>query len=85
MNRRLVKFKFEKSSYYTIVYGATGTGKTYFVKQYLKLYLDQDQNRNQDQNQNQDQNLDQNQKSMVGQTQKQIIIVCKDEKDWIDP
>ena len=22
---------------------------------------------------------------MMGQEQKQIIIVCKDEKDWIDP
>ena len=39
-------------------YGATGTGKSYFVKQYLKLYLDQNQN----------QNLDQNQKSMMGKS-----------------
>ena len=27
----------------TIVYGATGTGTIYFIKQYLKLYLDQEQ------------------------------------------
>ena len=35
MIRRLVKFEFEKSPLHTIVYGATGTGKTCFVKQYL--------------------------------------------------
>ena len=40
MNRRLVRFEFEKSPLQTIVYGATGTGKTYFVRQFLKLYLD---------------------------------------------
>ena len=40
MNKKLVKFEFEKSPFYTIVYGATGTGKTYFVRQYLKLYID---------------------------------------------
>ena len=43
MNRSLVRFEFEKSPLQTIVYGATGTGKTYFVKQFLKLYLDQEQ------------------------------------------
>ena len=42
MNRSLVRFEFEKSLH-TIVYGATGTGKTYFVKHYLKLYLDEEQ------------------------------------------
>ena len=36
MNKRLIKFEFEKSPVRTIVYGATG--KTYFVKQYLKMY-----------------------------------------------
>ena len=40
MNRSLVRFEFEKSTLHTIVYGATGTGKTFFVRQYLKLYLD---------------------------------------------
>ena len=54
MKRSLVRF--EKSPLHTIVYGATGTGKTYFVKQYLKLYLDQNQNQYQNQNQNQDRN-----------------------------
>ena len=51
MNRSLVKFEYEKSPLHTIVYGGTGTGKTYFIRQYLKLYSVQ----NQDQNQNQDQ------------------------------
>ena len=85
MNKSLVRVEFEKSPLHTIVYGAAGTGKTYFFRQHSKLYLDpnQDQNRNQDQNQNQNQNQDQ--KPMMGQEQKQIIIVCKDEKDWIDP
>ena len=51
----------------------------YLKEQYLKLYLDQ----NQDQNQNQDHN--QNQRSMSEHDRSSIIIVCKDEKDWIDP
>ena len=72
--RTLVVFEFEKSPLHSNVYGATGTGKTYFVRQYLKLYLVGDQNQNQNQDQNQNQN----------QEQKQIIVVCKDEKDWND-
>ena len=40
MNRTLVRFEYEKYSLHTIVYGGTGTGKTYFISQYLKLYLD---------------------------------------------
>ena len=62
MNRSLVRFEYEKSPLHTIVYGGTATGKTYFIRQYLKLYLDwrsgytdQNQNKNQNQNQNQDQ------------------------------
>ena len=55
MNRNLVRFEYEKSPLQTIVYGGTGTGKTYFIRQYLKLYSVQDQN--QDQNQNQAQNI----------------------------
>ena len=75
MNRSLVRFEYEKSPLHTFVYGGTGTGKTYFIRQYLKLYLDPqsgytDQNQNQNQNQQQDKN---------------IIIVCKDDRDWIDP
>ena len=33
MNRSLDRFEFEKSPLHTIVYGGTGTGKTYFVRQ----------------------------------------------------
>ena len=55
MNRSLVRFESEKSPLHTIVYGGTGTGKTYFIRQYLKLYLDHDQDKVQDQDQVQDQ------------------------------
>ena len=77
MNRSLVRFEYEKSTLHTIVYGGTGTRKTYFIRQYLKLYqqscfADQVQDLNQDQNQNQ-------------QQAKNTIIVCKDDRDWIDP
>ena len=77
MNKSLVRFEYEKSPLHTIVYGGTGTGNTYFVRQYLKLYqqscfADQDQDLNQDQNQNQ-------------QQAKNKIILCKDDCDWIDP
>ena len=99
MNRNLVRFEYEKSPLHTIVYGGTGTGKTYFVRQYLKLYsvqnqdprsgyTDQDQNQNQDQNQDQDQNQnqDQNQDQKQNQNQDQnIVIVFKDDRDWINP
>ena len=63
MNRSLVRFEYEKSPLHTIVYGGTGTGKTYFIRQYLKLYSvqNQDQNQNRDQDQNQDQNQNQDQ------------------------
>ena len=85
MNRSLVRFEYVKSPLHTIVFGGTETGKTYFIKQCLKLYSVQnqdlrssftDQNQKQDQNQNQDQNQDQ---------AKNIVIVCKDDRDWIDP
>ena len=59
MNRSLVKFEYEKSPLHTIVYGGTGTGKTYFIRQYLKLYSVQNQDQDQDRDQVQDQ--DQNQ------------------------
>ena len=42
MNKSFVRFEYEKSPLHTIVYGGTGTGKTYFIRQYLKLYLDQE-------------------------------------------
>ena len=57
MNKSLVRFEYEKSPLHTIVYGGTGTGKTYFIRQYLKLYSVQNQDQNQVQNQ--DQNQDQ--------------------------
>ena len=62
MNRSLVRFEYEKSPLHTIVYGGTGTGKTFFIRQNLKLYLDEDRNQ-----------------------PKNIVIVCKDDRDWIDP
>ena len=50
MIRSLVRFEYEKSPLHTIVYGGTGTGKKYFIRQYLKLYrsgyTDQNQNQN---------------------------------------
>ena len=102
MNRSLVRFEYEKSPLHTIVYGGTGTGKTYFIRQYLKLYSVQNQGQDQDQNQDrdqvqdqvqhQDQDQDQHQvqdlrSSFTDQVQDQrtIVIVCKDDRDWIDP
>ena len=76
MNRNLVRFEYEKSPLHNIVYGGTGTGKTYFIRQYLKLYSVQNQDQNQDQNEDQNQNQDH---------AKNIVIVCKDDRDWIDP
>ena len=67
INRILIRVENEKSPLHTIVYGGTDTRKTYFVRQYLKLYLDQDLDEDQDQD------------------QKPIIIVYKDERDWINP
>ena len=61
MNRSLVRFEYEKSPLHTIVYGGTGTSKTYYIRPYLKLYSVQNQNQDQKQNQNQDQNQNQNQ------------------------
>ena len=95
MNRSLFKFEYEKSPLHTIVYDGTGTGKTYFIRQCLKLYLDprsvhtdQNQNQNQDQHQNQDQdqgsNLVNHEQSSFTDQAKNIIIVCKDDRDWID-
>ena len=101
MNRSLVRFEYEKSPLHTIVYGGTGTGKTYFIRQYLKLYLDHDQVQDQVQHQIQDQVQhqvqhqvqdqvqhqvqDQVQHQFQDQDQRSIVIVCKDDRDWIDP
>ena len=43
MNKCLVRFEFEKSLLHTIIYGASNRGKTYFVKQYLKLYREDEE------------------------------------------
>ena len=51
-----------------MVYGGSGTGKTYFIRQYLKLYSVQDQDENQNRNHT-----------------KKIVIMCKGDRDWIDP
>ena len=63
MKSSLVRCEYEKSPLHTIVYSGTGTGKTYFIRQYLKLYSvkNQDQNQNRDQSQNHDQNQIQDQ------------------------
>ena len=34
MKRSLVRFEYEKSPLHTFVYGGTGRGKTYFIRQY---------------------------------------------------
>ena len=97
MNRSLFRFEYEKSPLHTIVYGGTGTGKTYFIRQYLKLYTVQNQDLrtnavrgkpsslvNHEQSSFTDQNQDQNQNQNQDQA-KNIVIVCKDDRDWIDP
>ena len=118
MNRSLVRFEYEKSPLHTIVYGGTGTGKTNFIRQYLKLHSVQNQDQDQDQYQDRDQVQDEDQvqdqvqvhdqvqhqvqdqvqylrSSLVNheqssftdqvQDQRSIVIVCKDDRDWIDP
>ena len=75
MNRSLVRFEYEKSPSHTIVYGGTGTDKTYFIRHCLKLYLDP-RSAYTDQNQKQHQNQ---------QQAKNIFLVCKDDRDWIVP
>ena len=87
MNKSLVRFEYEKSPLHTIVYGGTGTGKTYFIRQYLNLYLDpQSGYTDQDQNQNQDpQSSFTDPQSRYTNQAKNIIIECKDDTDWIDP
>ena len=86
MNRSLVKFEYEKSPLHTNVYGGTGTGKTYFIRQYLKFYLDHDQVQDQVQHQVQHQVQDQDPRSsytdqVQDQDQRSIVIVCKDDTE----
>ena len=96
MNRSLFSFEYEKSTLHTIVYVGTGTGKTRFIRQYIKLYLDprsgytdKNQNRNESQHQNQDQdqgsNLVNHEQISFTDQAKNVTIVCKDDRDWIDP
>ena len=59
MNKSLVRFEYEKSPLHTSVYGGTGTEKTYFIRQNLKLYSVENQDlrssfTGQDQDQDQD-------------------------------
>ena len=37
LDKSLVRFEYERSSLHTIVYVGTGTGKIYFIRQYLKI------------------------------------------------
>ena len=85
MNRNLVRFEYEKSPLHTIVYGGTGTGKTYFVRQYLKLYSVQNQAQNQNQDQDLRSSLVKHEQSSFTDQAKNIVIVCKIDRDWIDP
>ena len=77
MTRSLVRFEYEKLQLHTIVYGGTGTGKTYFkiiLRSAKRLHRSKP-------NQNRDQDL----RSSFTDQAKNIIIVCKDDRDWIDP
>ena len=92
MNRSLVRFEHEKSPLHTLVYGGTGKGKTFFIRQYLMLFLDPrngytDQNQNQNPNQDQDlrSSLVNHEQSWFTDQAENIIIVYKDDSDWIDP
>ena len=55
IHRRALRFELEKSPLHTIIYGATGTGKIYFRRQYLDLYLKGNSSVKPDQDQEQDQ------------------------------
>ena len=90
MKRSLVRFEYENSPLHTIVYVGTGKGKKYFIRQYLKLYWEPrsgytDQNQNQNQDQDLRSSLVNHEQSSFTDHAKNIIIVCKDDRDWIDP
>ena len=91
MNRSLVRFDYEKSPLHSIVYGGTGTCKTYFIRQYLKLYSVQNQELRTDEVRGKPSSLvNHEQSSFTDQNQNQaqaknIVIMCKDDRDWIDP
>ena len=93
MNKSLVRFEIEKSPLLTIVYGATGTRKIYFAGQYLKLYLDQEEPSalvgemapGLPQQKQKQQQMVKHQGTCFADDLRSIIIICIDEKDWIDP
>ena len=86
MNKSLVRFEFEKSPLHTIVYGATGTGKTYFVRQYLKLYqrscFTDQQSCFADQDQEQDKDMMEQDKDMMEQDNTDMME--QDNKDMME-
>ena len=43
INKSLIRFEYANLPLHTIVYGGTGTGENYFIRQYLKLYRWQNQ------------------------------------------
>ena len=113
MNESLVEFEYEKSPLHTIVFDGTGTGKTCFIRQYLKLYLgpqsgytdpqsvytdprsgytdqkssytDQIQNQDPQSSYTDTQSVYTDPQSSFTNQAKNIIIVCKNDRDWIDP
>ena len=90
INKSLIRFEYEKSPLQTIVYGHTCRGKTYVVRQYLKLYqgtcfTDQREDKDQNHKQKQDQNQNLDQGTCLTDDRRSIIIVCKEERDWINP
>ena len=80
--RSLIRFEYGKSQLRTIVYGGAGTGKTYFVRQYLKLYQDQEQEHDQDQD---IRDMLEHLGTCFADDRRSIIIVSKDERDWKNP
>ena len=93
IHRRVLRFEFEKSPLHTIIYGGFGTGKTYFVRQYLKSILNgelkerthQVDKNNIEQGHVDKNNIDQGQEHGQKQDYQNIITVRKDERDWINP
>ena len=88
MIKRLAIVEFEKFPLYNIVHGGTGTGKTYFVRQYLKLYINDNSSVKPDQDQEQERDqrsMAEHQGTCFADGQRPIIIACKSEKDWINP
>ena len=73
MKRSLVRVEFELSPLHTIVYDATGTSNTFFVKQYLKLYQIQEQDKKDIVEQDNKDIVEQDNKDMVEQDNKDMM------------